>query len=238
MLTSIACESCTSPNVCELWDGSCIVRVVGSPDTIELLYNLDFISDEAINPGDDGIYVPVATLPKPHTGLSWIRSILRNILGIFTCFLAPQSYDAETVIRAAPNITSNTAGKAAPLPELVVIAFVGVFLQIGVLVFDAFMAYNIYRPNKGSPTFPSYGFPLNALGTVATMVGMFTCAYVIQTKTIERRYTTERETRAGERLQILWIQRSQICSDQEFDSYAIHAQKNKKELTVSRPAGP
>src|ERR1700753_1640852 len=84
----------------------------------------------------------------------------------------------------APNISLNTFGNVIGVWELHIVALIGVILQLGVLVFDAVVAY-YYKWGKGPLPVASYAYPLTLIGTIGLVVGMFQCAYIVETSTVE-----------------------------------------------------
>lgn len=242
--------SSTSPDVCELWNGVGIVRVAGSPDIIEVIYDRAEAGVEKACQDDErhlGVYKREHVFVSPdsnhnprnqgasNSGTRGVRlETFRNrpSLGDFDQESNPllgDSGDAD-----APNISINTTNPGVRKWELWVTAAIGVALQVGVLVFDwVALNYSQLPWRKGGSKVSEYAFPLTLVGTLAVVGGMFICAYVIELSTMERVWMKEPTDKRD--LQILWLQRGQTVNDQKFKSYAIYAARNQKTITTSRP---
>lgn len=84
----------------------------------------------------------------------------------------------------APNLSLNLHGWSDVL-ELALYAFLGIVLQVGVVVFSGFVAYDPRLNAKlGGPNV-SVGFPLQAVGTIFLSLSMFLCSLIIDQSTKE-----------------------------------------------------
>lgn len=206
----------------------------GLPDVIELLYDPDYIRDGVSIVGEDNFGIYTLNEMKKVADLRRGR-----FLKAFSAIFWGQNPSLEEIPlsapssngRAAPNISLNVAGRYVSQWELVFVTWAGLLLQVGVLVFEGLITYHL-RWKKGVQDVAGYAFPLTAAGTLAISGGMFICGYVIEASTEEVEYEASFN---GKRLQILWLQRSQNVSDQEFSSYAIYAAKNQQRIMTSRP---
>lgn len=209
--------SSTSEEVCELWNGHCIVRLLGAPDVLEVMYD------------------PDATHAARYCGvytLADMAAVVRLRRGMFQPRgAAEEEYPLQGAGRAAPNISLNTTGQHSARWETRCVAVAGVVLQLGVLVYEGVITYAL-RWAKGDEAVVGYAFPLTAVGTVAISVGMFVCAYVIEASTQEVEYEVAHQ---GKPLQVLWLQRRQSVSDQQFASYAVYARRGMRRMRTSRP---
>lgn len=112
--------------------------------------------------------------------------------------------------------------------ELWLWAAITTFLQLGVLVYDAFATYRL-KLKEGGGKVVYYAFPLTSTGTLALALGMLLCSYVIESSTIEEVYRVERAE-----ARLLWLQRKATVSDQSFDSYLIFPKDKSKFIRTSR----
>jgi hypothetical protein len=249
-------RSSTSDDVCELWNGVGIVRVAGSPDILQLIYDRDNAGrtddrePHRENDGSVGVYalheamkdstenrVPDSEYHSEANehNISLNTLNTNNDLETGSSNIAFSRSNAETDLQTgAPNISLNTSNSAVSKTELWVIALIGIFLQSGVLVLDAAATYySGLQWKKGGRIVVGYAFPFTFIGTLGVVVGMFVCAYVIEASTKECTWKAKSDQT---NMQILWIQRSQTVSDQRFKSYAIYAAKDRKFIMTSRPA--
>lgn len=128
---------------------------------------------------------------------------------------------------SAPNISLNLHHPIGRR-ELWAWAAVAILLQSGVLVYDALVAYKL-KFKEGGNKVVRYAFPLTATGTLALVLGMLLCSYVIENSTVEEVYQVE-----GAEARILWLQKKATVSDQSFDSYAIFVKEKSKNISTSR----
>jgi ankyrin repeat protein len=103
------------------------------------------------------------------------------------------------------------------------VAIFGILLQFGALIFSGFTVYHPQFssrfPKNGQPV-PSYAFPTMAVGTVILVLGMLICSAVVEQSTEEKEFVAPGEDEAL-RARVLWLQRSHVVSDQNFDAFAI-----------------
>ncbi|KAF8533084.1 hypothetical protein BDD12DRAFT_696580, partial [Trichophaea hybrida] len=198
--------SSTSHEVCELWNGEAIVRVMGSPLVQELFYvkELDdsdkaetsqYASQADANHDEERI-----TLPPSDT-------------------LRPEMTSSKRT-KDAPNISLNLNSKKRTW-ELYLAALFGVLIQLAVLVVAGLGSYYPHwKLIKGGLPVKGYAYPLTAVGTMVLVAGMFVCASIVEQTTDEDEWVI---SMPGKKLDahILWQQRSRTVNDQFFDSYAV-----------------
>ncbi|KAF8459299.1 hypothetical protein BDZ91DRAFT_799949 [Kalaharituber pfeilii] len=224
--------SSTSADVCELWNGKGFVRVVGSPDILELLYDPNFIEHRKLPQRDKecgiGVVDEQSKIIKRNS--FWDRKPFSSL----SPSLDNSSQQEPGQKKCPPSLCLNTSCQPASRLEVALIACIGIILQAGVLVYDGLIIYHprLKWRQRGQPV-AEYAFPLTAVGTMLITLGMFICALVIEASTMEKTFKI-REIEGNGRLQLLWIQKSRVVADQEFKSYSIHAQRNKEELITSR----
>ncbi|KAI9760363.1 MAG: hypothetical protein M1840_002556 [Geoglossum simile] len=210
----------TSSDVCELWDGKQVVRLAGSADILELVYD----EDGCVYDRDDAM-----ELRSHGSTFPWLPSLVR---------LGKQSPDVELSelhqlvghSDAAPNILLN-GGSIHPF-EIRLVALIALTLQIGVLVFDGFSVYNMDLSKAISRAgTPADGLPLTVAGTLAVVIGVFICSYVIDARTRLARWVPKDKAQS---LRVLWLQKTQVLGDRRFQSCAIFADKSRHEIVKSR----
>src|SRR5690606_37409955 len=122
-------------------------------------------------------------------------------------------------IRDSPNIAINTIGGSGSVPELYAVAIFGLLLQAGVLVFDGLVIYHLRWPKVEDGNekhyVEGYAYPLTAMGTLGIVIGMFICAYICDSSTLEMVWKPK-EANLPVDYQFLWLQRSQVVNDQKF----------------------
>ncbi|KAI5779591.1 hypothetical protein EDC01DRAFT_306414 [Geopyxis carbonaria] len=206
--------SSTSPDVCELWTGDSVVRVLGTPSIFEIYYVEsapgDFSNDEdqvellsGLDPS--GIYDS-----RTAKAAQIITTDQRTNV---------QSGNSSKV---APNIALNISGAKISKFEFLVVAATGTALQLGVLVFAGFSVLSSSRNDKfqkNNREVQSYAFPAMVTGTVTLVIGMFICAHIIDRSTAET--TWDIKPRPGTKVEVAWLQQGGNVNDQLFDSYLI-----------------
>ncbi|KAI5842024.1 hypothetical protein BZA05DRAFT_319814, partial [Tricharina praecox] len=191
--------SSTSHEVCEIWNGDAIVRVMGSPQIQQLLYFEN---------------VPDNLLEKIKK-----RRSAEGSTSTRSCYSGcPSAAESGTSKYDAPNISMNLSVLKKPW-ELYLAAAVGVLSQAAVIVVATYAAYTPHLQfNKTGLTVQKYSYPLTSIGTLLLVTGMFIAASVVERSTHEDTYEKRSEMR------ITWaIQRGRVINDQTFDSYAIIA---------------
>lgn len=141
-----------------------------------------------------------------------------------------------TIVRDADGIPPNISLNCHDITnraEIYATALIGIIIQFGVVVFSGFITY--YPPiknhfKKNSKAEDNYAFPCTAIGTVALVVGMFLCAFVIEQSTTETYYKASGENR----IFVVWLQKDHVLSDQTFQPYAVYPMRDRKYITISR----
>ncbi|QSZ36453.1 hypothetical protein DSL72_006332 [Monilinia vaccinii-corymbosi] len=154
----------------------------------------------------------------------------------------------------APNISLNIHPKQNRR-ELFVAAVLGIVLQISVIIFSAFVAYDnrFGAMVGGRPS--AYAFPTLASGTAVLVFGMGICSLVIGESTdesvwepkLDENSTTikvkgnhqpnsddvEKGDRRRQEIRVFWLQKRFVVSDQTFDSYMLVAGMEKELIMTS-----
>ncbi|CUS14875.1 unnamed protein product, partial [Tuber aestivum] len=205
--------SSTSHQVCELWNGEAIVRVMGSPEIAEILY----FEEETVPRGKSRLFTfETATEKLLYTestaGGRWGRN--------------PRNTSRLTTSASAPNISLNFC-EIKRQWELWLFALLGVALQSGSLVFIGVVHYHPGLRLKEKEN-SEYAYPLMASGTLLLVLGMMACSHVVQASSIETTWVADKN------FKILWLQKSSTVNDQLFGSYAIFGEGERRTLTTSR----
>ncbi|RPA85573.1 ankyrin [Ascobolus immersus RN42] len=121
--------------------------------------------------------------------------------------------------------------------ELRAWVMLGIFLQLGALIFGGFATY--FRPSmaylkEGEPV-ENHAFPLMATGTLILSFGMWLCSYVVEGSTVEHAWEVLDSSKGvAKPFRIIWLQQGGSVTDQQFDSYAIIGEKPLDKVLTSR----
>ncbi|RPA81717.1 ankyrin [Ascobolus immersus RN42] len=250
----------TSQDVCEIWNGQSVVRLVGAPKIVQLVY----LEDRSLQ-AEDRLLTLEAETRNGHKFEMQDKTVadshLRYLWHFGRYFLPAQSTvphdieartvpgNTETHIGAiAPNLFLNLRSRMSNWRRWEQRAFLilGVALQAGVL---AFTGPTTYHPKlkfkfmkEGDPV-ESQAYPLTAVGTVLLVLGMWVCSFVVESSTREDVWEV-RETgsipssclppQPTKPFRVFWLQQSGSVTDQQFDSYAIIARQQRTSLLTSR----
>jgi hypothetical protein len=233
--------SSTSHDVCELWNGQAIVRMMGSPQILELIHIR----------GNDGASCELFTLEEARAkGLLTTKNSrfaerpariasLQSSPDTEAGTQSPTSDPAEVKDTSEPHSSKSSPNIALNLRpqknrnELYSVAVVATALQLGVLVYSGLAVYQ-WDTKKGDQRVERYAYPLTALGTVILVTGMLICSFVVERRTKEEIWVQKEKTKSGQGLQIMWLQRGQAVSDQLFDSFALLAMDERDSILTSR----
>lgn len=213
--------SSTSSDICELWNGVGIVRVVGTPSMLELIYRVDSTDNVDGNSSAEVYTLDTAIAKNLYILKSGDAGNSRR---------GSESGSSSGEPRLPPNLFLNISGGTVPTWELVLVAVIGATLQLGIFVYDGLITV----PSKMRLMFgvPSYAFPFTIVGTVGMTLGAYICAYVVEASTDEEVWEAADTNRSP--FQIVWLQRGQIVGDQVFKSFAIYNTPNQQVIRTSR----
>lgn len=152
--------SSTSDDVCELWSGYEIVRVMGQPAGMKTL----IVSDKMV--------------------YDLKSAINQNILANTNA----EDNAVDILTDAAPNLALNVRNATAGSRELWTWAAVGTILQIIGVVIPGIATY-IWQWPKADVKVQSYGYPCFVVGTTLVVLGTMICGHVIEGVTIEHKFT-------------------------------------------------
>ncbi|KAH7150963.1 hypothetical protein DER46DRAFT_628859 [Fusarium sp. MPI-SDFR-AT-0072] len=203
--------SSTFQDVCELWNGSEIVRSLGSPPVREF----------------------ILLLPKSQGNISSSTGLFefeyRNIKeaekdGYLTT--SSQEIELEDLNRPDKFIIIYNER------EVRIATVLGTLLQAGVLVYAGFATYfhTMRFPKEENKPVSNYAFPCTASGTIVLVTGLLLCADMVEKRTLEE----ARKPRTGYEAYAIWVQRQATVGDQAFRSFGIFSNTPRKEVITSR----
>lgn len=216
--------SSTSPDVCELWSGAGVVRVLGRPHLLQLVR----VGSESPLDDSAGLYTFQEAI---HKGLYRQQGSESPNTATIDGSNLDSGVEELRNRQTPPNLSLNVSTKPLPKLAMVSLVIVGVLVQGGVLAFAAVAQYTLKLKKNDLPPTTS-GFPVFVAGTVFLAVGMFLCAQVVELSTEEVTYLP-----AGDGKTVIWLQQGgQTVGDQRFGSFArrtknatiITSQKSKR----------
>ncbi|KAJ3459808.1 hypothetical protein MRS44_015881 [Fusarium solani] len=152
--------SSTSQNVCEMWNGQQIVRLIGSGEDMET-----FLITR------DGVVSDLRTAAKSYLVWSYHPHV-----------------DAEQFLsrkNGSPNLTLNVQGATASTLELWTWALLGLVFQLFSITFAGMATYHL-KWKKGKAQVAEYGYPCFCAGTTCLAIAIVACGHVIESVTDER----------------------------------------------------
>jgi len=132
----------------------------------------------------------------------------------------------------APNVTLNYDNRRVRQWNLWLVAFIGVILQFGVLFLESMIKY-YHKLGLQIPDGPisNSSYELFVSGTLAVVVGMLLCSYIVEQSTAEEVWVS-----ASDRgFYIMWVQKAEIVNDQQFGAFALFAKGERRSLITSHP---
>lgn len=195
--------SSVSTDVCELWNGEAVVRVLGKPVLLQLIY----IKSDTTTNNKAGIYT-LEEAAKAGLYKAKFSTVAANP-------------DRESLLQAhnVPNLSLNVSMEPLSMWYMAAFIILGTLLESGVLVFAAFVQYrqDIFT-SETEPT--SYAFPTFLLGSLLLAAGMFFCAHVIESSTTEATWTPIKDSGQAAP-KVIWLQQGgQTVGDQLFEPFA------------------
>ncbi|KAF7542176.1 hypothetical protein G7Z17_g11812 [Cylindrodendrum hubeiense] len=245
--------SSTSKEVCELWNGHEIVRVMGEGPIREFIILEGGEDGEAKSKpqgqpsltsesGSDQEMLAMTLNDPENKYLKKYEPTVRDMvcgmesrqnrdLEPGTCFGCPSVVIRNTGTQT-PNLTLNVHARF-DMRELYIVAAFGTLLQLGVLVYSGLTTYHprLMLLKDGKPV-ADYAFSLTTVGTLLLVTGMMICSHVVESSTSETRYRPV----AGRQARVVWLQRWGTVSDQTFESFAVFPNYARDLLTTSQRA--
>ncbi|KAI5780928.1 hypothetical protein EDC01DRAFT_598895, partial [Geopyxis carbonaria] len=243
--------SSTSDEVCELWNGQTIVRTMGKPEILQVVYYLEDETDEAsfklcsleelsrtdisVNRHNSGL----SKSPFLSGSTRLVEDVEQRSLSQPTAIndSTPQLYSAKTTNELntyAPNISLNNTPEKDQ-HELWAWTICGVLIQGSVLALATLVTYYL-ELKKGGKEVKRYALPFIYLGTFILALGMFLCASVVEKGSKEKSWCKNGESGSSRNLRVLWLQRRHVVSDQCFDAFALIARGPRGRILTSHPS--
>ncbi|KAH7309117.1 hypothetical protein B0I35DRAFT_441476 [Stachybotrys elegans] len=181
--------SSTSENVCELWNGQEIVRLVGSWDETSTL-----VVDQN---GD-----------VSEMAHAWCDGRLE-----YSDHLRTELY-VKSLTQRAPNIALNVSGSTVSMGILRTWTAIGLLVQMFAMAFPGIATYQQGWDKAGVPV-AEYAYPCFLLGTVCLAIGLLLCGHIIEGATTERMFwVTEEGWKDG--LMFFVLQQKKSVGDLQF----------------------
>lgn len=225
--------SSTSHDVCELWNGDGVARVLGQPRILEIV--IDTSAEDAASAfydhAADSSTVPV--LVKPSCNLYTFKEHIRQWRSSgrddprsapWLCEKIPakMEYDFlqyDHAADVAPNLSLNIGMVRPSYLTRALLALAGTLLQAAVLVYACVAYYHLNLPNEFNSK-PWYALVFVLFGTLMVNTGMFMCAWVNSGST-EQEVWSRRSWASSE---MFWLQSGgQTVGDQLFGPFACRA---------------
>ncbi|RYP43916.1 hypothetical protein DL768_009575 [Monosporascus sp. mg162] len=216
--------SSTSNEVCELWNGQEIVRVMGSGPIREFVVLLPKYSGRNEDPAEMGGLLSRLfnrlTRRHPDDGQTSSTEMYQEMYQEMRAMgLKDRGEEVHKYLEEY--------GRG----DLYMVALLGIVLQLGVLVYSGFATYYLVLPKDGNPM-AGYAFPCTASGTLLLVAGMLLCAHVVEASTLETRYRPG----PGKEARVIWLQKSGIVNDQAFEPFVIFPQNAQAFVITSHRA--
>ncbi|KAH9236329.1 hypothetical protein K456DRAFT_1945541, partial [Colletotrichum gloeosporioides 23] len=202
--------SSTSEEVCELWDGQQVVRVIGAygnsgTSFVESNGRIRNVS-EALGSRDARTLPDIRSLEK--FGVDW----------------------GDTT----PNLTLNARNSITSAKEMWAWTFVGILLQAFAIIF-AGLTTHYWEWSKAAKT--GYGFSCFCAGTILLVLGMAMCSHIIEGLTTEYTIYGGGPGRLCRRGEFFTLQQAMAIGDQRFPSCAVFLGNPDTPMRASRRNG-
>jgi len=153
--------SSTSGSVCELWSGRSIVRLLGSPDLLELVYvPYDNNREESLRNVavfDLAEAVTQGHLHAPNDASDTLSIMLKR--------------------KDPPNLSLSVEGALCGKIELWTFAIIGIIIQSAVIAYDVIVVHVLELP-KGGSRVSGYALPCTLIGILLVIAGLLICSHV------------------------------------------------------------
>lgn len=207
--------SSTSPDVCELWNGKGVARVLGSPVLLQLVYVPKVQAD------------PLIPEPEIYTFAEAVKK------GMYKNESNTDSEGPQALESHPPNLSLNVSMKPINWYWQCIFAVFGAGAQTSVVVFAWLIQYQYNWPGSSGMLIPGYAFHIFLAGTLILFCGMLLCARIIERSTDEIHWRPER---GGLKPEVIWLQQGgQTVGDQLFESFARRSKDTTTIITSMRP---
>ncbi|KAF5519285.1 Ankyrin repeat and SAM domain-containing protein 3 [Colletotrichum aenigma] len=203
--------SSTSRNVCELYNGGGIERIIGRPKILEVVLDRNVADEEFTREGGSaGIYTFADYVRNENRRQEWKPWPHRK-------GTEPSKDDGpKTSEEYGPNLSHNVSIKRLDDWWFRLVGVIGFVLQVGVLVYAAAATYYLRLEQDGEQP-SSYACPMVIVGTILVCGGVFFCAVLVGESIEEEIY--QRRQALSERSSLYWLQPAQVHGDQTFEPF-------------------
>jgi hypothetical protein len=213
--------SSTSDDICELWNGREIIRVIGKPMTKEFIHY--YSGDGAGEVGDLGD-------AYRH---DWVDSGPDSARGRIPGSTIDRYRELTKLAVQAPNIALNVHGIMSSRQEIRTFAAIGIFLQLAALIIPGLSTYHWHWTKDGTEIVASYAYPCFLAGALAITIGVTLCSHVIDATTIEQTFSAKTVSK-DQTFDVFRVQYPCTVGDQSFPGCVILDPPGKICLRTSR----
>lgn len=153
--------SSTSESVCELWSGRSIVRLLGSPDLLELVY-VPYNQNREGSLHEVAVFDLAEAVNNDHLHAS---NGSREALGVMLTRKDP------------PNLSLSVEGALCGKIELWTFAVIGIIIQSAVIAYSIVAVQFLQLP-KGGSRVSGYALPCTLIGMLLIVGGLLICSHV------------------------------------------------------------
>ncbi|RMJ01462.1 hypothetical protein CDV36_015794, partial [Fusarium kuroshium] len=253
--------SSVSHEVCEMFNGSGIIRTMGRSTLAQIMIFPDEYDAAQSGASDDsscGIHTLQTALQSKTKGgplmvcseyqgktYQRLRRVLnpRNLALKYPYHQKQEQFDFKCPPNLQLNLSTGHSSRSRKTAELSSASITAVVLQLSLLAIAAVVAYHGRTSRAVGFGNNPYAFPCYAIGSALLCAGMAICSAAIESSTDELVWTPwrkkyrskiEEKSQTNRNPYIMWIQQPQSVGDQTFDAYAILGGSKPYVLTSSR----
>ncbi|KAF4829971.1 hypothetical protein CGCTS75_v006169 [Colletotrichum tropicale] len=199
--------SSTSENVCELWNGKQIVRLIGDTEGAKT-----FLISEG------------GAVFDLHSGVQ--NGLVETGDGLVN------KHAEERLFNPTPNLSLNTRNATVSPFSLWFFAAFGFVLQLAALAFPGIATY-FWDWQKASFPVAGYAYPCFCMGILCLSMGTMLCGHVIEGVTSEHKVSLT-ETGRIARLKFFSLQRAQKVGEEQYPTCVLFMAEHDHILRTSR----
>ncbi|KAL9106123.1 MAG: hypothetical protein Q9227_008823 [Pyrenula ochraceoflavens] len=252
----IELTSATSNDIGELWDGSSVVRLQGTPSIITVFFEAPMESEDTgevehspsvplMRTDDRSLlsseFHPKVTDFEGAKEARWASGQSKKALRKPHNRGGWEQFDDSITMEEMPTTTSS---KIPPIPPNLalniiqrpsrlltrLLAILAIVIQSTVFVWGAWMSYHI-RPLRVDQRF---AYPMLVGGTCLVSFGMVLCSWLVQKSSINEVWSLYNPFERRKRpIKLMWLQRRQVVNDQLFPSFAIECLESNLMLSYT-----
>lgn len=236
--------SATSTDVCEVWDGDSIVRLIGHQTFVEgrLEISRQGANQTPSSANGENSAEPTIDMVLTTDDMIDIRDLPKNPAGKTRKYDPEKGKQIKEKVEpekpndgkphnrpACPNLSLNAIPNDISFKRKLFWVIISILMQIGVLAYGAIVQYKFKWLKDGRMgQFKAYAYPFMAAGTVAVSASMVICSYIVDKSMERKRFVPEpyKDSVVIE-WRPFWIQKHGTAGDQLFDSYIIFGSLRK-----------